>query len=74
MLSQRDGGPDTDVSGPKVSTVGMCCLASQQSAGKAHVEVNTASGPYINHHMSSSFNKMYSLLCFPWTPNSNKLV
>lgn len=50
----------------------MCALL--QSAGKAHVEVNTASGPYINHHMCSSLNKMYSSLCFPWTPNDNKLV
>lgn len=47
----------------------MCTLL--QSAGKVHVEVKAASGPYINHHMSSSLNKMYSLLCFPWTPNGN---
>lgn len=26
-----------------------------------------ASGPYINHHMSSSLNKMEHLLCFLWT-------
>lgn len=50
----------------------MCALL--QSAGKAHVEVNPASGPYINRHMSSSLNKMYNLLCFAWTPNGNKLV
>lgn len=51
-----------------------CMCAPLQSVGKAHVEVNTASGPYINHHMSSSLNKMYTSLCFPWTPNGNKLV
>lgn len=50
----------------------VCALL--QSAGKAHVEVNTASGPYINRHMSSSLNKMYSLLCFSWTLNGNKFV
>lgn len=39
-----------------------CMCALQQSVGKAPVEVNTASSPYINHHMSSSLNKMYSSL------------
>lgn len=51
---------------------GMCALP--QSAGKAHVEVKPASGPYINRHMSFFVNKMYSSLCFAWTPNGNKLV
>lgn len=34
---------------------------------------HTARSPYINRHMFSSRNKMYSLLCFPWTPIANKL-
>ena len=33
-----------------------------------------ASSPYINHHMSSSLNKMERLLCFPWKMNYNKSV
>lgn len=102
MLSQHDGGSDTDVwglealaSGPggvqswnvppcgpgdfvggfeRGGGVDECMCALLQSAEKAHVEVNTASGPYINHHMSSSLNKMYSLLCFAWTLNGNKLL
>lgn len=74
--------------GPEVSTVGICCLvvletlfggvwvhvSLLQSAGKAHVEVNTASSPYINHHMSSFLNKMYSWLYFPWTLTGNIFV
>lgn len=50
----------------------MCALL--KSAGKASVEVNSVRGPYVNHHMSSSSNKMYSILCFAWIPNGNKLV
>lgn len=53
---------------------GECMCALLQSAGKASVEVNTASGPYINHHMSFSLKKMYSMLCLPWIPNGNKWV
>lgn len=50
------------------------CVALLKSVGKAHVEVNAARAPYINHHMSSSLNKMYSSLCCAWTTNGNKCV
>lgn len=40
-------------------------LYSAAVCREGRVEVNTASGSYINHHMSASLNKIYSLLCFP---------
>lgn len=68
-------------SGPEVTTAGMCCLVVLETLLRGDkcmctllqsaVEVNTVSGPYINRHMSSSLNKMYSLLCFTWTLNGN---
>lgn len=39
--------------------------------GRQHFEVNAVSGPYINRLMAAS-NQMSSLLCFPWTMDSNK--
>lgn len=60
-LWHRCLGLEALVSGPEVSRVGMCCLVVLETlfgggrvhcfrlqGRKAHVEVNAASGPYIN--------------------------
>lgn len=74
MLSKRDGGCDTDVPvlvkrwwprglrGPEEECAAQwgCSLRTLwQAAVKDCVEVNAASGPYVNRHMSSSLDEMF---------------
>lgn len=83
-LAQRDGGWSADVpvqrqrprgrGVPKwnLPPCGPGDFVWRHVCAAAAREDGPASSPYINHHMSSSLNKMECLLCFPWTPNHNK--